>query len=96
MLLQHSQELLDTAAACARSGRTPSEMTVLVGRDGHIQILSDTDWPLDSLRQERGAEMAFRVWSRQGRVGVTGQSFNRTCRLESETPANVARRLLCG
>jgi hypothetical protein len=96
MLLQHSQELLDTAAACARAGRPPADMTVLVGQDGGIQIVAASDWPLDSLRLERGAEMAFRVWSHQGRVGVTGQSRNRTCRLESETPAAVARRLLRG
>lgn len=59
-------------------------------------MVADSDWPLESLRRERGAEMAFRVASDRGRVAVEARAAGRACRLESESPGAVWRRLLNG
>ncbi|MFB3825903.1 MAG: hypothetical protein ACE15B_04005 [Bryobacteraceae bacterium] len=93
-LLRNSHRIFDAAEACARAGRPPADLTILIGPSGHIQLVAGSDWPLDRLQTERGAAMAFRVNSRDGRVRVSGRSWNRSCRLETETPAAVARRLL--
>ena len=69
-------------------------MAILIGRGGEISMVAGSDWPLESLRRERGAEMAFRVASAGGRVAVEACARGRACRLESESPAAVWRRLL--
>ncbi len=93
-LLRNTHELFDAAEACARAGRPPADFSILIGPSGHIQMVAGSDWPLDRLQVERGAAMAFRVNSQDGRVRVTGRTGNRSCRMETETPAAVARRLL--
>lgn len=65
-----------------------------MGPAGRIDMVAASGWGLEALRRERGADMAFRVGSRGGRVAVEGRAGSRACRLESETPAAVARRLL--
>lgn len=92
--LAHAAELLDAAQSCVRAGGAPSELAILIGRSGEIRIVADSDWPLESLRRERGAEMAFRVAGGGARVAVEGRALGRACRLESESPAAVWRRLL--
>ncbi len=93
-LLQNSHQIFDAAEACSRAGRPPADLTILIGPSGQIHLVAGSDWPLDRLQVERGASMAFRVNSQDGRVRVTGRSMNRSCRLETETPAAIARRLL--
>ncbi len=94
--LAHAEEILLTAECGAASGEPPSRMAILIGRDGGISLVADSDWTLESLRRERGAEMAFEVRGNGGRVAVEGRAPGRICRFESETPAAVARRLLGG
>jgi hypothetical protein len=79
---QRAQELLEAAV----SGPAVSEMTVLIGHDGAIQLCADSDWPLDSLARERGARSAYRVSSSKGGVRVEGREGLRTCVLESRRP----------
>lgn len=57
-------------------------------------MVAGSDWGLEALRSERGAAMAFRLGEALGRVTVEGRMAGRACRLEAETPAAVARRLL--
>jgi hypothetical protein len=88
---QRAQELLEAAVA----GPAVSEMTVLIGDDGAIQLCADSDWPLDSLARERGARSAYRVRSHQDGVRVEGREEGReglrTCILESRRPRLLAR-----
>lgn len=76
--VERAQQLLDTAAA----GPAGSEMTVLIGHDGAIQLSSGSDWPLDSLARERGARAAYRVSRAHGRIRVEGRQGSETCVLE--------------
>lgn len=92
--LTHAAEILDAAQNCCEAGGVPSDLAILIGRSGEIRIVAGTDWPLESLRRERGAAMAFRVAGAGGRVAVEGRMPGRGCLLESESPAAVWRRLL--
>jgi len=81
--------LLETAAAAAQQGAASSEITVLIGQDGSLRLCADSDWPLDSLAREHGAQSAYRISSRNGRVRVEGREGLRTCVLESAPPARL-------
>jgi hypothetical protein len=93
-LLANAERILEAAEASARANCAPGDWTVLVGRGGEIEMVAGSDWGLEALRSERGAAMAFRVGEARGRVTVDGRTAGRACRLEAETPAAVARRLL--
>jgi hypothetical protein len=58
-------------------------MTILIGRDGGIQMCADSDWPLDSLMLERAARTGYRVSTRRGSVRVEGREGLRRCVLEA-------------
>ena len=86
--------IFEAAESAYRSGQCVSDTIVLIGPDGAIEMLAGSDWPLDRLAAERGAERAYRVGEAGGRVRVEARSGSRTCRLESESPSRIARQLL--
>lgn len=91
LFIQHMEQLL----AAAEAAGTGSEMTVLIGRDNGINLIADSDWPLDSLALERGARCAYRVSpGSNGTVRVEGREGSRRCVMEAESPARTARLLL--
>jgi hypothetical protein len=84
---QRAQELLEAAIA----GPAGSEMTVLIGQDGALQLCNGSEcqgseWPLEALARERGARAAYRVTSQGNKVRVEGREGMRTCVLESLRP----------
>ncbi len=85
---QRAQELLETALR----GPEASEMTVLIGNDGGIQMCVESDWPLESLVRERGARSGYRVTTRGRRVRVEGREGLQTCVLESHRPQMLLRQ----
>ena len=91
---EQAQRILDAATSAASHGETCSEMTILIGTDGGIQMIANSDWPLDSLALERGAKSAYRVSERGGRVRVEAREGSSRCVLESNTTARTARLLL--
>lgn len=93
-LVANASRILAAAQGCAQANHAPGDWTVLLGPAGEIEMIADREGPLEALRVERGAAMAFRVGERGGLIAVEGRGFGRGCRLESETPASVARRLL--
>ncbi len=90
LFLANAEKILETAGAA----RDAAELTILVEPQGQIRMIADSDWPLESLRLERGATMAYRVSGSSGQVVVEGRSTNASCRLEKDSPALIARRLL--
>ena len=90
---EHALRLLDAAESASASGETCSDLTILIGHDGGIRMLADSDWPLDSLASHHGARTVYRVSERRGSVRVEGREGSRTCVLESAKPAQVARML---
>ena len=87
---------MDAALAALNRGESCTEMTVmtvLILRDGGIQMCADSDWPLDSLMLDRGARTGYRVSPRRGSVRVEGREGPRRCVLEGST-VPAPRRML--
>jgi len=81
-LARYAERILETARQAPGA-----DWTVLITRAGQTQMLSASDWPLESLLRERGAAMAFRVTHGQTNIAVEGRSNAERCRLESVKPA---------
>ena len=92
--LDDAQSIFDAAQAVSASGQVVTEFTMLIGPEGGIHMLAASDWPLERLMAERGARTAYRVLERHGKVRVEGRAGSQACRLEGESPGQVARRLL--
>ena len=82
---EQAQSLMDAALEALKRGESCQDMTVLISRDGGIQMCADSDWPLDSLMLDRGARTGYRVSSRRGSVRVEGREGSRRCLLEGST-----------
>jgi hypothetical protein len=91
---ENAAKIFDAAESAARSGHALSPMSVLIGVNGGIRLVADSDWSLESLRTHHGADMAFRVTGHDSRVTVEGRTNLQTCRLQSEEPARIARHIL--
>jgi hypothetical protein len=91
---EQAQSILDAAESAASKGETCSEMTILIGQDGAIHMLADSDWPLDSLAVHHGAKSAYRVTGTKGSVRVEARQGGRVCIMQTRNPAQTARLLL--
>ena len=91
---EQAQSILDAAETAVSRGEACSEMTILIGQDGQIRMLADSDWPLDSLVLYHGARSAYRVSGCNGSVKVEGREGGRICVMQSRNPAQIARLLL--
>lgn len=87
-------EILEAAESAFQRGLACSEWTVLVTPEGSIRMIADSDWPLDTLAGEHGAQAAYRVTENRGNVRVEARAGLRSCTIESTTPRQVARLLL--
>lgn len=85
--------ILEVAESAGASGHDLPEWSVLIGPRGAIQMVADSDWPLESLQAERSARMAFRVSRQDGRVRLAGREDAGTRLLEAGKH-NVLTRLL--
>jgi hypothetical protein len=94
--LEDAEAILQAAEAATEATPDPTNFTVLIGPEGGIHLLAESDWPLASLEAHHGARTLYRVNQERGRVTVEGRSGSRRCRLELEHPQAVARRLLSG
>ncbi len=93
--LDDAAAILEAAEAAAESAN-PGNVTILISPQGGIHMLSNSDWPLASLEAHHGSRTAYRVSQTGGHVTVEGRCGNQRCRLETEHPQAVARRLLAG
>jgi len=90
---EQAQSLMDGALEALNRGENCQEITILIGRDGEIQMCADSDWPLDSLMLDRGARTGYRVSPRRGSVRVEGREGSRRCVLEGSTALRAAGML---
>jgi hypothetical protein len=88
---EQAQSILDAAESAASRGETCSEMTILIGQEGGIHMLADSDWPLDSLALHHGARSAYRVTGRNGSVRVEGREGGRICVMQSTVMKSLPR-----
>lgn len=94
LFLDHARQILEAAETASRQGEGCSPLTILIGQEGGIHMVADSDWPLESLTLHRGAKAGYRVTERQGEVQVEGQGHRRSCILKSTSPAAIPRLLL--
>jgi hypothetical protein len=93
---ENAQQILEAAATATANGAPRSEMTILIGSDGALHMVADSDWSLDTLAAHHGARSAYRVTGGDGIVRVEGREGQQSCVLEAKTTAHVARLLLAG
>ena len=77
-----------------QSGHAPEDMTILVGPEGGIRLINDSDWPLDTLIAQHGAASVYRVRRQKGTIRLEGRSGARTCVFEADSVAAASRPLL--
>lgn len=94
--LEDAEAILEAAEDAAGATPNPANLTILIGPEGGIHMLAESDWPLASLEAHHGARTLYRVSQARGQVTVEGRSGNRRCHLEMEHPQAVARGLLAG
>jgi hypothetical protein len=87
---ENARSIFEAAESASRAGQAASDLTILIGTEGGIQMVADSDWPLDRLLAHRGAQMAYRVGERNGTVRLDGRSGWQTCRLETAPRAREA------
>lgn len=91
--LDNAERILNVAESVHTTGHAVSDWTILIGSNGGIRMVAGNDWPLESLRAEQGAGMAYRVSRQRGSVRVEGRAGARTCLFEAGEPNGVARLL---
>ena len=92
--LENAASIFEAAETASAAGHDLSDMAILIGAEGGIRMIADSDWPLDSLELHHGAQMAFRVSRRETSVRLEGRSGAKSCVLESARPEQIARVLL--
>lgn len=89
--LDNAQQILDTAEL---GDGGPVTILMRAGRPIGLSVVND--WSLEQMRAERGADEAYRVTRRHGKLFVEGRSATQACMLATQTPGQIARALLAG
>jgi hypothetical protein len=89
--VENAEKLMDAAV---QTGHTPSHLTILLGCEGGIRMIADSDWPLDSLQTYHGASTIYRVSQHREKVRVEGREGLRRCIFESPATIQAARLIL--
>jgi hypothetical protein len=92
--IENAARIFEAAEGVAQSGHEVSDTTILISPTGGIRVVAGSDWPLQSLLEHHGAQMAYRVTHQETSVRVHGRAGGKTCLFETEKPERVARRLL--
>lgn len=92
--LDNAARIFEGGQSAVQAGCSESAWTVLIAREGGIRMVANSDWPLESLAREYGAEMAYRVSVNGSQINVNGLSHGRRCALQSEPPSATFRRML--
>jgi hypothetical protein len=93
-LAERARDILDAAESASRSGQRCSHVTILIGPEGSIRMVTDSDWPLDSLIRLHGAQSGYQVSEQTGSIRVDGREGTQRCLLESVPASRTARMLL--
>jgi hypothetical protein len=90
----NAASIFEAAESAMKTGHNLSDMTIVIGQEGSIRLIAETDWPLDSLLAHHGAQMVYRVRQQDETLRLEGRAGTRTCLFESEKLNGAARRLL--
>ncbi len=91
---ENASKLMEAAVGASAAGNATENFTVLIGPQGGIHLIANSDWPLERIAEERGAQTAYRVQHGGGRIAVEGREGETMCRLETESSPSRSRRML--
>jgi hypothetical protein len=94
--MENATSIFETAETAMAAGHVPTDMTIVIGQEGGIRLIAESDWPLDNLQAHLGAEMVYRVRHQDNSLRLEGRAGSRTCLFETEKLNGVARKLLAG
>jgi len=83
--------IIEIAESAMEGNLAPTEWTIVIGAEGGIRILGESDWPLDSLQSHHGAEMVYRVRQQGNAIRLEGRAGSRTCLFETAKLNGAAR-----
>lgn len=93
--LDNAASIFEAAESSVENGLTPSDMTILIGVEGGIRLVAgSSDWSLDAIQADRGAEMVYRVSQMGEKVRVEGRAGSQTCVLETEARKRTIASIL--
>ncbi len=84
----HAEQILETAR---QAEGEDCLLSILVGQDGGIHMVAESEWGLEPLRMYHGARAAYRVTRRGGCVQLEGRSDEEACLLQAGPPATPNR-----
>jgi len=87
------RRLTEQLVEIAQAGAESCDLTILVDAAGGIFISSVSDWPLDRLTAERGAEAGWRIRRRRTGVWIEACTGARRCRFADSSPCVNPDRL---
>ena len=93
-LLDNATRILEAAESMRIAGHEAVNWCILVGPEGELHMVADSDWPLDSLKTHHGASLAYRVRQQDGRIYVEGKDERRDIEISSDHSSRLLRRLL--
>lgn len=82
--LLNAQRIFDVA--CAGGSTNLAEFALLVGRDGGIRMIMESEMSLFAVMAHHDAETAYRVTRSSNGVRVTGSKGARRCELAESSP----------
>jgi hypothetical protein len=88
--IDNAARIFEAAQNVMNTGEMPSDYTIVMGAQGGITMIANSDWPLDSLIREHGAGMAYRVTPGTDRVSVDGRDGKSSCHFEAASPTQAA------
>lgn len=89
--MKQAEEIFQAAHA---GGPDDCELAILVGRDGAIHMLAESDWGLEPLRMHYGPEAIYRIRRSGGQVRLEARSWGESCVLQSGRPDPPLRTAL--
>jgi len=91
---ENAVRILEVAESAMEGNLTPTDLTIVIGGEGGIRILGESDWSLESLQSHHGADMVYRVRQQGNAVRLEGRAGSRTCLFESAKLDGAALGLL--
>ena len=92
--IDNGAKIFEAAQNVMNTGEMPSDYTIVMGAEGGITMIANSDWPLDSLLRENGGGTAYRIKPAADRVIVDGREGSSTCHFEAMSPTETARLVL--
>lgn len=94
--VENAVKLMKAAESAVEAGNSPTDMAILISREGGIRMVANSTWPLESLQAYHGSQTAYRISQQNQKVRIDGREDGRTCSFESVDPKLAARLILGG